>query len=270
MVKRTYIQSGDLQLAAEVHGEGKPVIWAHGLMETKELTMQLLDGLAGYSILVYDQRGHGASTPIRDQSVFTVSAMAGDLRAVLDQVGWASAIVAGTSIGASIATEFAMLYPERVEALLLDIPAIGSETNAALEADTNAKLLRDGGASAWIAHRLRKVPVNLQKSFETRLESLFRHDGESLALAYEAVATWRCDISALGAIIVPTAVRAWPGDPIHPLALAREIAAAIPNAVLFEVALDLISDVSANQASIAEILGGLERRTVAPVAENDS
>ena len=70
--------------------------------------------------------------------------------------------------------------------------------------------------------------------------------------------------------MAPTALRAWPGDPIHPLALAREIAAAIPNAVLFEVPLDLISDVSANQASVAAILGALERRTVAPVAGNDS
>lgn len=260
MAQLLEIERGDLRLAATMVGNGPPLIWAHGLMATKELTLDILNGLSNYTVLSYDQRGHGGSSPIHDRSLYDLNLMAEDIGAWMDRVGWRAAVVGGDSMGATIAAQFAVLHPQRVTGLVLDIPAIGQQPNSALDADSNAKLLRKGGLEAYINARLSKVPTDQQAPFGRRLNFMRVHDPSSVACAYEAVGGWQFDTSETRRIVVPTSIRAWPDDPIHPIALARELADTIPNAVLYVVSSELNSNVSANRVSLAAILSDLEER----------
>jgi 3-oxoadipate enol-lactonase len=64
------------------------------------------------AVLTIDCRGHGASdTP---PGPYTVEQFAGDLAAVMDQVGWSSAVVAGCSMGGCVSLAFTAAYPDRV------------------------------------------------------------------------------------------------------------------------------------------------------------
>jgi len=76
-------------------------------------------------VLQYDLRGHGASAdPTETYSAWE------DLRDLLDEVGMERAVVMGLSAGAGIALDFALTYPERVDALVLASPTISGFTPA--------------------------------------------------------------------------------------------------------------------------------------------
>lgn len=66
-------------------------------------------------VLSYDCRGHGKSS--RPAGPYSVGQFADDLADVLDHVGWDRAVVAGASMGGTVALAFAAAYPNRVTGL---------------------------------------------------------------------------------------------------------------------------------------------------------
>jgi 3-oxoadipate enol-lactonase len=90
----------------------------HSLALDKSVWDGVADRLAGaVEILTYDCRGHGRSC--RAASHFTTDLFARDLAELLDHVGWASAAVAGCSMGGCVAQAFAARFHTRAEALAL-------------------------------------------------------------------------------------------------------------------------------------------------------
>jgi 3-oxoadipate enol-lactonase len=80
-----------------------------------------LDGDA--EIVAVDCRGHGRSTRAVS-APFSADLFAHDLAAVLDDIGWASAAVAGCSMGGCVSMAFGGLFPARATALgLIDTTA---------------------------------------------------------------------------------------------------------------------------------------------------
>jgi pimeloyl-ACP methyl ester carboxylesterase len=73
-------------LAGEEAGEGVPVVLLHGLTATRRYVVMGSRALerSGHRVLLYDARGHGRSSPA---SEYTYPAMAGDLGALLDDLG---------------------------------------------------------------------------------------------------------------------------------------------------------------------------------------
>lgn len=69
-----------------------------------------------YRVLTWDVRGHGLSRPMGEG--FSPGLVIDDLLALLDQTGYARAVVAGQSMGGNIAQEMVFRYPERVSALI--------------------------------------------------------------------------------------------------------------------------------------------------------
>lgn len=105
--------SADAQRLALIHPLGlKGSIWD-----------RVVATLAGrLQVLTYDCRGHGDSE--RRAMPFTTDLFARDLAELLDHVGWASAAVAGCSLGGCVAQAFAARYAARVTALgLIDTTA---------------------------------------------------------------------------------------------------------------------------------------------------
>jgi pimeloyl-ACP methyl ester carboxylesterase len=68
-----------------------------------------------------DLRGHGDSDPAEDGD-YSIAGFAADVAAVVDQLGLRRFVLAGHSLGASVAGEYAGRHPERVAGLLLVDP----------------------------------------------------------------------------------------------------------------------------------------------------
>ncbi|MBE0691305.1 MAG: alpha/beta hydrolase, partial [Anaerolineae bacterium] len=135
------VNSDGLELVAESFGDGPPLVAAHGLSGTRHNTRRQLDSLANrYRIIVYDQRGHGDSTPVTNPSLYNPDRMAEDMRAVMDAYSIDKEIVQGESMGAATTLLFALKYPHRVSALLLTGPAFGDVSNSEIPSLGNMAL----------------------------------------------------------------------------------------------------------------------------------
>ncbi|MSR14743.1 MAG: 3-oxoadipate enol-lactonase [Gammaproteobacteria bacterium] len=72
---------------------------------------------AGFRVLRYDTRGHGASSV--PTGPYTVETLAADACGLLDHLGEARAHFCGLSLGGMTGQKFATLYPERLFSLVL-------------------------------------------------------------------------------------------------------------------------------------------------------
>ncbi len=104
-------------------GSGPDVVLVHGLTGDLSIwflcrAMQELGG--SHRVTAYDLRGHGYSDAPPDG--YTSADHAGDLVALMDQLGIDRAIVIGHSFGGVIALHAAVLAAERVEAVVLSDP----------------------------------------------------------------------------------------------------------------------------------------------------
>jgi 3-oxoadipate enol-lactonase len=109
---------GDINLYYEIHGKGEPLvlIMGYGLRGGHWLDMQ--DKLTReYRVIVIDNRGTGQSD--KPEIPYTANMMAGDVAGLLDVLGIDAANVFGYSMGGSIAQEFALNYPHRLNSLIL-------------------------------------------------------------------------------------------------------------------------------------------------------
>ncbi len=99
---------------------GIPLIWSHGYSSRSFGLMQVGDDLAkaGFHVIALDSRGHG-ETKVSGYD-FSLSHLADDIRAVMDELGMEKAVIGGLSLGGFISTTFYDHYPERTLALVLE------------------------------------------------------------------------------------------------------------------------------------------------------
>lgn len=113
-----YVRDG-----GERHQGALPVLFVHSLAGNGGQWALQLDHLRRFRRAVaLDLRGHGDSDPA-DDGQYSVEALAGDVAAVADQLGLRRFVLAGHSLGASVAIEYAGRHPERVSGLLLVDPS---------------------------------------------------------------------------------------------------------------------------------------------------
>lgn len=92
--------------------EREVVVLIHGLGGSMQTWKKIRANLErDYRVLIYDQRGHGASQVDRDH--YSSSTMASDLRVLLDGLKISAAHLVGHSMGGRTAMRFASEYPER-------------------------------------------------------------------------------------------------------------------------------------------------------------
>lgn len=127
------------ELAVDDGGSGGvPVVLVHGLGGSAEHWRPQLDHLrAERRALAIELRGHGGSEP-PDDGAFGIERFAADVAAAVDELGIDRFVLAGHSLGGSVAVEYAARHPERVAALLLVDPS-GDQTRAP-RAETDAFL----------------------------------------------------------------------------------------------------------------------------------
>ena len=107
-IKTFYIEKGD----------GFPIILLHGNNENCSYFKSQIDEFSQYyKVFAIDTRGHG-NTP-RGEKPFTINQFAHDLSNFMDEKNINKAHLLGFSDGGNIAIVFSVLYPEKVEKLIL-------------------------------------------------------------------------------------------------------------------------------------------------------
>jgi pimeloyl-ACP methyl ester carboxylesterase len=114
--------SDGVELYAEAHGEGVPLVFSCAYCTTHENWRSQVAPLvaAGARVILWDFRGHGESGSPEDPARYSIEQVVDDLARVLD---WAApgepALLAGLSFGGLASLHFGLRHPERVRALLL-------------------------------------------------------------------------------------------------------------------------------------------------------
>jgi pimeloyl-ACP methyl ester carboxylesterase len=118
--------------AATTPAHDAPVIFIHGgpgipaLPPLQETGIRPLDFLAGhgYHVYYYDQRGAGFSGrhDLRRDPPYTVSGHVADLEAIREALGAERIIPAGHGWGATLAVQYLLAHPDRVERLVALAP----------------------------------------------------------------------------------------------------------------------------------------------------
>jgi len=105
----------------EIGGRGEPVVLLHGFSLDSRMWDSQFDLLErDFRTVRYDLRGHGESADAGAAFYHHE-----DLRELLDELDVGRAALVGLSLGAEVAIDFALQYPERVASLVLASPGLG-------------------------------------------------------------------------------------------------------------------------------------------------
>ncbi len=101
---------------------GPPVVLMHGLTMSSRTMERLAASLNDHRVLLLDLHGHGKSTSPREPERYLIAEFAEDVVALLDHLEIEKAVIGGLSLGANVSYEVALRNPERVRALVLEMP----------------------------------------------------------------------------------------------------------------------------------------------------
>lgn len=114
-----YVPVNGIKVYYEVYGKGRPIVLLHGAFMTIEGNWgQLIPELSKTrKVIAIEFQGHG-HTSFSDRKL-SDSALASDVKGVMDYLKIDSADVAGYSMGGSVAYQFAIQSPNRLRSLVI-------------------------------------------------------------------------------------------------------------------------------------------------------
>jgi pimeloyl-ACP methyl ester carboxylesterase len=110
------------------------VVLVHGQLMPRRMHQPLARALAGSGahVVTVDLLGHGRSDRPTDPLLYSMTAFGEQVVALLDHLGAERAVVGGTSLGANVSLEVAVLAPERVQGLLVEMPVLDNAVEAGI------------------------------------------------------------------------------------------------------------------------------------------
>lgn len=235
--------SSSALLAAEVVGEGIPLVWSHALLGS--MAQDLDGGVLAWRDLVdiariirFDARGHGQSECQGTPDDYAWANQARSLWEVVGQFTGERVVLGGASMGCAVSLHAACMHPERLKGLVLVIPPRAWEWREG----------KSGGyrLTANIVKCTRGLPFRLLGRIPFPTGSSFRGNARGVMARDLATVDYRGLVGAmrgaalsdfpsrqaLSALAIPTLILAWPDDAIHPLALAEELHRVLPDSRL--------------------------------------
>jgi pimeloyl-ACP methyl ester carboxylesterase len=113
------VNSDGVGINYEVTGEGRPVVLLHGFPDSSRLWRNQVPALAdaGFRVIVPDLRGYGLSDKPDEVEAYSLPFLAGDVLAVLTDLGIEKAHIVGHDWGAALGWGLAALVPAQVDYL---------------------------------------------------------------------------------------------------------------------------------------------------------
>ncbi len=228
------------RLAYVERGEGdRVVVLLHGLLLSKKMHRNLSRTLAerGYRVVSLDFLGHGESDRVEEMTEHSMQRYALQALALLDHLGVEQAAFLGTSLGANTALEIADVAPERVQAMVIEMPVLDNAIVAAGVAFLPVMLamrLVPGVFTAMNAVA-RRVPTTGLGMIDTVWDWPMNPPRSSLAVLQGLFFGRIAPPKAVRRTLTPPAlVIGHQSDPVHPFADSDELVQELPNARLLE------------------------------------
>ncbi|HUD52677.1 alpha/beta hydrolase [Parvibaculum sp.] len=155
-IESRFAEVNGVRLHYLISGKGDPIVLLHGYAESSHMWLPLIPKLAAnHTVIAPDLRGFGQSaTP---PTGYTKAAMAQDIHALTQKLGYKHVAIVGHDIGLMVAYAYAAQYPAETDRIVLMdafLPGVGDWTKV--------WLLRD----LWHFHFYGPTPLALVKGRE--------------------------------------------------------------------------------------------------------
>lgn len=218
-------EAGRDRLEYTEYGAGDAyVVLIHGQLMPRRMQQPLARALAaeGLHVITLDLLGHGRSDRPADPLVYSMTAFGEQVVALLDHLGAPQAVIGGTSLGANVSLEVAVIAPERVKGLILEMPVLDNAVEAAILAF--APLLFAARFLPFTVEGLRRVTRPVPRGIVPfwagiALDTLDQRPAGMAAVVHGLFFGRLAPSSKQRrAITAPALVIGHPADPIHPAA----------------------------------------------------
>jgi pimeloyl-ACP methyl ester carboxylesterase len=230
-------ESGRDRLEYTEYGAGDAwVVLLHGQLMPRRMHQPLARALAaeGLHVVTLDLLGHGRSDRPADPLLYSMTAFGEQVVALLDHLGAPQAVIGGTSLGANVSLEVAVLAPERVRGLMIEMPVLDNALEAGILAF--APILFSARFLPFTINGVRRLTRPIPRGIVPfwagiALDTLDQR-ADSMAAVVHGLFFGRIAPSSKQrrAIRAPALVVGHPSDPIHPAADAEMLADELPNA----------------------------------------
>ena len=230
-------ESGRDRLEYTEYGAGDAwVVLLHGQLMPRRMHQPLARALAaeGLHVVTLDLLGHGRSDRPADPKLYSMTAFGEQVVALLDHLGAPQAVVGGTSLGANVSLEVAVIAPERVRGIIAEMPVLDNALEAGILAF--GPVLFSARFLPFTVNGVRRltrpVPRGVVPFWAGIALDTLDQRADSLAAVVHGLFFGRIAPSSKQrrAIRVPALVVGHPSDPIHPAADAQMLADELPGA----------------------------------------
>jgi len=112
------VRVNGIDIYYEIHGQGEPLVLLEGLASDHSAWVPHLDELTKhFRCLIFDIRGMGQTD--KPKSEYTTRIYADDTAMLMEAAGFTNAHLVGLSMGACIAQELCLAYPDKVRSMVL-------------------------------------------------------------------------------------------------------------------------------------------------------
>jgi pimeloyl-ACP methyl ester carboxylesterase len=230
-------EHGGHRLAYEVYGAGRgeTIILLHGILLNTHCNRDVAAWLSaeGYRVVLLDLLGHGRSDKPLKAAEHRVDFYAEQVLALMDHLGIERAILGGLSLGAMTSLTVACAAPQRVKALMLEMPVAESGVPAAAIFLIPLMLTVHYARPAWrvLARVMRALPETPYPLLNSAINA-GRADPEAIRAILHGVLVGPIvpSLRRRRHIRQPVLVIGHAGDPMHALADARAMRRHMPNA----------------------------------------
>jgi 3-oxoadipate enol-lactonase len=262
-----YANNNGVKVFYDTYGEGTPLVFLHPWTTNGYIWyFQIFPFARSNQVVVIDHRGHGRSDKPRNG--YAIQQHAQDVATVMDALKLERAVLVGNSIGGMIAMQFALDYPSRVLANVIQSSGTALSENMPKEAAEGFRNNYEGTFAALLegtvsakTRRERPEILEVMKSHFLTPSNFPRHVFDSAFADPNGVFNWNIK-DRLREIRQPTLVIAGEDDQATPVAANKFLADNIPGA-RFVTVKDVghfyqLENPSAFNSTLREFIGGLK------------
>ena len=229
-----FVDTNNAKIYYEVHGEGSPIVLAHGAGGNTVVWWQQITHFASrHKIVAFDHRGWGRSQCATEHK--HARYFAADMRAVMDDAGVGRAAIICQSMGGWTGMQFTLADPERISCLVMSATPGGVQTPSVIEESARTRAVDPNQTIPWNEPHQALAPDAFErdaaKAFLYRQLSALNPPFSDVGLAEIVI-----PLEDLAGFSTPTLVVAGAQDRIFPLAVLKEVSKLIPGAQLHTVA----------------------------------
>jgi pimeloyl-ACP methyl ester carboxylesterase len=226
---------GDITIGYDDEGTGDALVLVHGHPFDRSMWRPQVERFsrAGWRVVAPDLRGYGESTVVPGKS--TLDLFAADIAALLDRLGIERFVLGGLSMGGQIVLECHRLFAHRLRGLVLADTSAPADTEAGREwrRATAERLLREGMRPYAEEVLYKMVSRSAPPDVAAHVLGMMRGtDPAGAAAALRGRAERPDYVAMLAGVAVPALVVVGAEDEFTPLADARLMSDAIPDATL--------------------------------------